>query len=99
MFCVRKRNVSGRRFFYAPKTYVFIDSNFKIVHKSTLFSESIVSKIEFEFEFLRFYCYVTVSGYSSEWRFHPGMVVSEDSDVSSNSSYSRLVLEKNKAVD
>ena len=25
MFCVRKRNVSGRRFFYAPKTYDIID--------------------------------------------------------------------------
>ena len=25
-FLVHKRNVSRRRFFYAPKTYVFIDS-------------------------------------------------------------------------
>ena len=26
MFCVRKRNVSRRRFFYVPKTYVIVDS-------------------------------------------------------------------------
>ena len=41
MFCVHKRNVSGRRFFYAPKTYIIIESYF-------LFSEFSVSQIYFE---------------------------------------------------
>ena len=40
MFWVRKRNVSGRRFFFAAKTYVIIDS-YKIVHIKSLFSEYI----------------------------------------------------------
>ena len=45
-----------RRFFYAHKTYVFYKYSiaFKIGHKNVIFSEFIVSKLEFEFS--SFYC-------------------------------------------
>ena len=47
MFCVHKRkSPSGRHFFYAPKTYAFIDC-YLSSSKKFLFPESIVSKIYF----------------------------------------------------
>ena len=64
MFCVRKTNVSGRRFFYAPKTYNFVDcylSSSKIgpilwthcVRNLFLISEYFEKS---ELEFSKFYC-------------------------------------------
>ena len=47
MFWVHKRIISGRRFFYAPKTFVFIES-YKMVHKWALLSKSSVSKIYYQ---------------------------------------------------
>ena len=38
MFCVPKRSVSVRRFFYAHKSYVFIDSVYNILKAKSNFT-------------------------------------------------------------
>ena len=67
MFWVRKRNVSRRRFFYVPKTYVIIDSHKNRAWLVPIFVTScpeLISKIgqyfqKLKFEFSRFYCIKT----------------------------------------
>ena len=84
MLCVRKRNVSGRCFFYAHKTIAFIDSIDRHFSLNPL-CPNFISVSEYfeksELEFLRFFLYlvaysgvppITTSWYTLHAQIHYG---------------------------